>query len=194
MPSPSSWPRLSLAIVEAPEPETYEEFCQQFHRVSHQLTSLKKRTPLVWLIDNSRFPPIQQHRQITLRTSRTIGSLRETSDEPNGSPKERWRRTVLSVAVHLILDIPSIDGRTTHPVPVVDTGPTLTGGIHDLLCRGACYRANANHSTHWVATTVPWLPDIISPLPLPPLFLFFSLLFLPHSPCCCREKTSDKQV
>jgi hypothetical protein len=36
---------LAKAIVAAPEPETYEELCQQLHRVSHQLTSLSKRTP-----------------------------------------------------------------------------------------------------------------------------------------------------
>jgi len=36
---------LAKAIVAAPEPETYEELCQQLHRVSHQLTSLNKRTP-----------------------------------------------------------------------------------------------------------------------------------------------------
>jgi hypothetical protein len=36
---------LAKAIVAALEPETYEELCQQLHRVSHQLTSLSKRTP-----------------------------------------------------------------------------------------------------------------------------------------------------
>jgi hypothetical protein len=36
---------LAKAIIAAPEPETYEELCQQLHRVSHQLSSLNKRTP-----------------------------------------------------------------------------------------------------------------------------------------------------
>jgi hypothetical protein len=36
---------LAKAIVAAPEPDTYEELCQQLHRVSHQLASLNKRTP-----------------------------------------------------------------------------------------------------------------------------------------------------
>jgi hypothetical protein len=49
-PTKKSWLRnaisfeLAKAIVAAPEPDTYEELCQQLHRVSHRLVSLKRLT------------------------------------------------------------------------------------------------------------------------------------------------------
>lgn len=79
---------IAKAMVAVPEAGTYEEFCQQLHRVAHQLVSLSKRTALYNQQNRAASRPTNQAN----RQPPSISSQSQNTDTMDWEPTSNKRR------------------------------------------------------------------------------------------------------